>query len=135
MRPDRLDRRAVMVGADLARGALALGFFLVEMGRGEEARWYLQHAPGQLGEKTLGEADAPVTVVEYASMSCPHCAQFDATTFDDFRLKYVDTGKVRYIFREFPLNAPAFAGRTLGRAAEKDVRPGCVRVLEVWRQA
>lgn len=78
------------------------------------------HAPGQLGDKSLGPADAPVTVVEYASMSCPHCAHFDTTTFNDFRLKYVDTGKVRYIFREFPLNAPAYAVAMVARCAPAD---------------
>jgi protein-disulfide isomerase len=78
------------------------------------------HAPGQLGEKALGPASAPVTVVEYASMSCPHCAHFDTATFDDFKLKYVDTGKVRYVFREFPLNAPAFAVAMVARCAPAD---------------
>ena len=78
------------------------------------------HAPGQLGEKVLGPADAKVTVVEYASMSCPHCAHFDVTTFDDFKLKYIDSGKVRYIFREFPLNAPAYAVAMVARCAPAD---------------
>ena len=78
------------------------------------------HAPGQLGDKSLGAEDAPVTVVEYASMSCPHCAHFDATTFDEFREKYIDTGKVRYIFREFPLNAPAYATAMVARCAPAD---------------
>ena len=77
-------------------------------------------APGPLEEKVLGPADAPVSVVEYASMSCPHCAHFDMTTFDDFKLKYVDSGKVRYVFREFPLNAPAFAVAMLARCAPAD---------------
>ena len=77
-------------------------------------------SPGQLEEKVLGPADAKVTIVEYASMSCPHCAHFDATTFDDFKLKYIDSGKVRYIFREFPLNAPAFAAAMVARCAPAD---------------
>jgi protein-disulfide isomerase len=78
------------------------------------------HAPGPLGEKVLGPASAPVTVVEYASMSCPHCAHFDTATFDDFRLRYIDSGKVRYIFREFPLNAPAYAVAMVARCAPAD---------------
>jgi protein-disulfide isomerase len=78
------------------------------------------HAPGQLGEKSLGPADAKVTVVEYASMSCPHCGAFDRDTFDQFRLKYIDSGKVRFIFREFPLNAPAFAVAMIARCAPAD---------------
>jgi protein-disulfide isomerase len=76
--------------------------------------------PGPLGDKALGPATAKVSVVEYASMSCPHCAHFDSTTFDDFKLKYVDGGKVRYVFREFPLNAPALAVAMLARCAPAD---------------
>ena len=78
------------------------------------------HAPGQLGDKVLGAADAPVTVVEYASMSCPHCGAFHRDMFDDFRLKYVDSGKVRFVFREFPLNAAAFAVAMVARCAPAD---------------
>jgi protein-disulfide isomerase len=78
------------------------------------------YAPGRLGEKVLGPISAPVTVVEYASLSCPHCAHFDQTIFSQFRLKYVDTGKVRYIFREFPLNAPAYAAAMVARCAPAD---------------
>ncbi len=78
------------------------------------------YTPGQLEEKVLGPTDAKVTVVEYASMSCPHCAHFDLTTFDDFKLKYIDSGEVRYIFREFPLNAPAFAVAMVARCAPAD---------------
>jgi protein-disulfide isomerase len=78
------------------------------------------HTPGQLGEKILGPADAKVTVVEYASMSCPHCAAFDRDVFDQFKLKYIDSGQVRFIFREFPLNAPAYAVAMLARCAPAD---------------
>ena len=78
------------------------------------------HTPGQLGEKTLGPSDAKVTVVEYASMSCPHCAAFDRDVFDQFKLKYIDSGKVRFIFREFPLNAPAYAVAMVARCAPAD---------------
>ena len=78
------------------------------------------HAPGELGERSLGPADAKVTVVEYASLSCPHCATFDREVFDAFRLKYVDSGKVRYIYRDFPLNAPAYAAAMLARCAPAD---------------
>jgi protein-disulfide isomerase len=94
------------------------------------------HAPGELGEKVLGPADAPVTVVEYASLSCPHCAAFDRNVFDAFRLKYVDTGKVRYIYRDFPLNAPAYAAAMLARCAPADryfeMIHGFYRDQEAW---
>ena len=78
------------------------------------------HAPGQLGDKVLGRADAPVTVVEYASFSCPHCANFHVTTYPEFRTRYIDSGKVRFVFRDFPLNAPAYAGAMVARCAPAD---------------
>ena len=76
--------------------------------------------PGPLGDESLGSANAPVTIVEYASMTCPHCAHFHETTFPELKKKYIDTGKVRFIFREFPLDALAAAGSMLARCAGKD---------------
>jgi len=75
------------------------------------------YAPGQLGERALGEADAPVTIVEYASMSCPHCAAFHETVFADLKAKYIDTGKVRFLFREFPHNNPGYPPAMIARCA------------------
>ncbi len=73
-----------------------------------------------LPDLTLGSADAKVTVVEYASMTCPHCAHFANEIFDDFKKKYIDTGKVRYVFREFPLDNLAAAVSMLARCAGPD---------------
>ena len=75
------------------------------------------YAPGELGERALGEADAPVTIVEYASMSCPHCAAFHETVFADLKTKYIDTGKVRFLFREFPHNNPGYPPAMIARCA------------------
>jgi protein-disulfide isomerase len=66
----------------------------------------------------LGNPDAPVTVVEYASMTCPHCRAFHTTVFHDFVERYVDTGQVRFIFREFPLEPYAKAGAMLARCTD-----------------
>ena len=73
--------------------------------------------PGALPDKQLGKDDAPVTIVEYASMTCPHCAHFNDTTFPELKTKYIDTGKVRYILREFPFDPRAEAGFMLARCA------------------
>ena len=74
-------------------------------------------APQALPDLVLGDAKAPVTIVEYASMTCPHCAHFDETTFPELKKRYIDTGKVRYVLREFPLDPLAAAGFMLARCA------------------
>ena len=68
----------------------------------------------------LGPADAKVTVTEFASMTCPHCAAFNAEMFPKIKSEYIDTGKIRYIFREFPLDIKAAAGSMLARCIAKD---------------
>ena len=73
--------------------------------------------PGPLGDEIQGQADAPVTIVEYASMTCPHCSHFHETTYPEMKNKYIDTGKVRFIFREFPLDNRALAASMLARCA------------------
>ncbi len=58
---------------------------------------------GPLPEMSLGKSNAPVTIVQYASLTCPHCQAFHRETFPEFKRTYIDTGKVRYILREFPI--------------------------------
>lgn len=76
--------------------------------------------PGPLGDKILGNEKAPVTIIEYASMTCTHCANFHATVYPSLKSKYIDTGKVRFIFREFPLDQVATAAFMLARCAPAD---------------
>jgi len=77
-------------------------------------------APGPLAEMTMGDPKAPVTIIEYMSMTCPHCARFNNDTFPVIKSKYIDTGKVRWILREFPLDPAAVAGIMLARCAPND---------------
>ncbi|NBN64403.1 thioredoxin domain-containing protein [Microvirga tunisiensis] len=72
---------------------------------------------GPLGDKSIGKEDAPVTIIEYASMTCGHCANFHKNTLPEIKKQYVDTGKVRIIFREFPLDPVSAAGFMLARCA------------------
>ena len=69
------------------------------------------------GEMTLGPAEAKVTVIEYASMTCPHCADFHNGTFKALKEKYIDTGKVRFVFREFPFDNLALRASMLARCS------------------
>jgi protein-disulfide isomerase len=75
--------------------------------------------PGPLGDMTLGDEKAPVTIIEYASMTCPHCADFHEHTYPELKKRYIDTGKVRFIFREFPLDKLAAAGFMLARCGQE----------------
>lgn len=70
---------------------------------------------GPLGDRVLGKDDAPVTIVEYASFTCVHCANFHIGTMPGLKEKYIDSGKVKLVFREFPFDAMATAMSMLAR--------------------
>ena len=72
---------------------------------------------GNLDEVAVGDEGAPITVVEYFSLTCGHCANFHKTTFKQIEEKYIKTGKLRFIYREFPLDPLAAAGAMLARCA------------------
>ena len=76
--------------------------------------------PGPLGDMSLGDPKAPNTVIEYASMTCTHCQRFNAEVFKPFKAKYIDTGKVYYIFRDFPLDPLATSAIMLAHCAPPD---------------
>ncbi len=76
--------------------------------------------PGPLGDKVIGDDSAPVTIVEYASMTCGHCANFHKSTWPDLKKDYIETGKVKFVFREFPLDPVAAAAFMLARCAPAD---------------
>jgi protein-disulfide isomerase len=85
--------------------------------------------PGPLPDLAIGKADAPVTIIEYASMTCPHCATFHKTTYPALKTKYIETGKVRFIFREFPLDELAVAASMLARCAGGEKSMALIDVL------
>jgi protein-disulfide isomerase len=73
-----------------------------------------------MAERALGSADAPVTIVEYASMTCPHCANFHEQTFPALKERYIDTGKVRLVFSNFVLNAIDLRASMMARCVPAD---------------
>jgi len=76
---------------------------------------------GALEDLIYGDPKAKITIIEYASMTCPHCARFHAEVFPQLRKKYIDTGKVKLIYREFPLDNLAAGASMLARcSASKD---------------
>ncbi len=70
----------------------------------------------------LGSPEAPITIIEYASMSCSHCADFHNDTLESLKTEYIDTGKVKFVFRDFPFNYPALVGSMIVRCVPNDAR-------------
>tara|TARA_R110002110_G_scaffold3038_2_gene15379 strand:- start:1967 stop:2608 length:642 start_codon:yes stop_codon:yes gene_type:complete len=71
-------------------------------------------------EYAMGPADAKVVLVEYASLTCPHCAQFHTSVLPDIKKEFVDTGKIRYVYRDFPLDRLALGAAMVARCAGRD---------------
>lgn len=80
----------------------------------------LLNTPPEIGDMSLGDPKSKVTLVEYASASCPHCAKFAIDVFPALKKEYIDTNKINYIFREFPLNDPALAASMIIRSLPKE---------------
>ena len=83
----------------------------------------------EVQEMTLGDANAPVTLVEYAMFTCPHCAAFHADVFPQLKANFIDTGKVRLVFREVYFNKPSLWAAMIARCAPPDRYFGIVEVL------
>ncbi len=99
---------------------------------GEQAR---DHS---LAEKVRGHSDAPVTMIEYSSLTCPHCMAFHRDTLPKIKKAYIETGKVKLIFRDFPLDSLALAAAMLARCAAPERHSGMIEMLfrsqEIWSQ-
>jgi protein-disulfide isomerase len=123
-----ITRRELAMGASTALALGALGAFGVfeglspRGGRAEAQTFSVLEleAKGPLDDIVMGSPTAPVTMIEYASMTCPHCAHFAVEIFPKLKEKYIDTGKVKYIMREYPLDGLAAAAFMLARCAGPD---------------
>lgn len=113
--------RRTLLASTMALGlgtTLSAAFPLVALAETVDVAKLMEPSP--LGEKSLGKEDAPVTIVEYASMTCGHCANFHKNTLPEIKKQYIETGKVRMIFREFPLDPVSAAGFMLARCAPEE---------------
>lgn len=120
--PAPLNRRHVISLAGAAAAGLAFAGNARAQSRSAEGSVDAAKVaePGKLKDMVYGKADAPVTIVEYASLTCSHCADFAVNTFPTIKEKYIDTGKARLIFREFPFDPRATAAFMLARCAPED---------------
>ncbi len=122
-------RRRVLIALSLAFGlGLAAGASAPAFAQASVPIEQLMAAQ-PLPDIVQGKADAPVTIVEYASMTCTHCAAFHAETWPQLKAKYIDTGKAKFILREFPLDPLAAAAFMLARCAGPEKRNAIVDLL------
>ena len=116
-----LTRRAFTAALSLTGLAALAGFSPLRLFASAMAQGASDVAkPVSLPDMTLGAANAPVTIVEYAAATCPHCGRFGREVFPKIKAAYIDTGKVRYVFREFPLNIKDVACSMLARRIASD---------------
>ena len=123
---------AACVGAVVVAGATAVVFAMSSQdapGQQADADAVALEEVGPLQDMILGEADAPVTIIEYASLTCPHCAAFHKQVYPEIKSEYIDTGKAKLIFREFPFDSIATAGFMLARCAEPKHYFGFIDVM------
>jgi len=120
--PAPLNRRHVISLAGAAAAGIAFAGNASAQSRSSEASVDAAKVAeaGKLKDMVYGKADAPVTIIEYASLTCSHCADFAVNTLPTIKEKYIDTGKARLIFREFPFDPRATAAFMLARCAPED---------------
>jgi len=87
------------------------------------------NVPDLMQDRVIGDVNAPVTVIEYASMTCMHCAHFHNTVYPTVKKELIDTGKVKFIFREFPLDGVALRASMMARCAPEDKFHSLLEVL------
>lgn len=124
-----MERRTLIAagGAALLGGA---GFLATRPGpNGETSNMFVSMAEAQdagtttaIPDMVLGDAEAPVEVIEYASFTCPHCARFHASAFKDIKENYIDTGKVKFIYREVYFDLPGLWASMIARCGGNDQR-------------
>ncbi|GJE16784.1 thioredoxin domain-containing protein [Methylobacterium marchantiae] len=110
-----ITRRDTLKLTGMAIGAAALLPRMTFDAFAQDANLASLMEPGPLGDVWLGPKDAKVTIIEYASMTCSHCAAFHKQTWPTLKERYIDTGKVRFTLREFPLDPLATAAFMLAR--------------------
>jgi protein-disulfide isomerase len=111
-------RHFLAAGAGIASLAAAAPLALAQSAGPVDQKALME--PPAMGEMILGVETAPVTIIEYASASCPHCAAFANDVLPSLTKDYIDTGKMRLIFREFPHNDAAMGAFMVARCAPKE---------------
>jgi len=100
---------------------------------------YVEGKDGTWGDIVYGSEDAPITIVEYASLTCPHCANFSKNIFPKIKEEYIDTGKVRFIYRNYVMNGIDMVASTVARCRDMNTAKRLLKVFfdrqQEWARA
>jgi len=125
-----VSRNQVLIGIIvLALLTLGAGFYFYEQSGPPDVIAAVSGGGAVPGDRTLGSTQAPITVIEYAAPMCPHCARFNAEVIPLLKSNYIDTGKVFYIFRVFPIGAADVPAEALARCQPKESYFGFIDLL------
>jgi protein-disulfide isomerase len=125
-----VSRNQVLIGVIvLALLTLGAGFYFYEQSGPPDVIAAVSGGGAVPGDRTLGSSQAPITVIEYAAPMCPHCARFNAEVIPLLKSNYIDTGKVFYIFRVFPIGAADVPAEALARCQPKESYFGFIDLL------
>jgi protein-disulfide isomerase len=113
-----MKRRKILI--DFGRLGIAAGTSAVlgGIGGGGVATSFAWAQDGGLPERALGPPDSEITIIEYASLTCPHCAHFHETTYPELKAQWIDSGKARFVYRHFPLDGLALRAAALAECME-----------------
>jgi len=118
---------------------LAIAGLVLVVGVGRFAAADIVTTEEALADKVLGNPDAPITIIEYSSLTCPHCASFHKNTLPELRKQYLETGKAKLIYRDFPFDGAALRASMLARCSGDGRFFGFLDVLfktqETWARA
>ena len=125
-----MSRNQVLIGIIvLALLTLGAGFYFYEKSGPPDVLAAVSGGGAVPGDRTMGSSQAPITLIEYAAPMCPHCARFNAEVIPLLKSNYIDTGKVFYIFRVFPIGAADVPAEALARCQPKESYFGFVDLL------
>ena len=115
-----IDRRELIAGTSLFAILATLNLQLAVPASAQGAAPAELMTPPVLGDMSVGNPNASVTVIEYSSLWCSHCGHFHRTIYPQLKKRYINTGKINFVFREFPLNERGAVGSMLARCAARD---------------
>ena len=134
-----MNRRKILINAGRFGLAAGCSVFLGSLAGGGTIASLARAQDGGLPERALGSPEAELTITEYASLTCPHCAHFHEDTYPELKTQWIDSGKARFVYRHFPLDGLALRAAALAECMEGERFFGFLDLLfanqQTWARA